>query len=193
MRGPAASLILVDDPVVGAPFDLRRVLGRGRRRLAAVVEPLPGTDGGPPADADAAAAVAQAAARTAGAPVPDTRYRLAPAGRATALIDGLAATDVVAALLQHVPAPGGIVAVVSRATLPLLEALAAGERTRSLLRVGVTGSELDVPFNLARKLAADGKLHYHEHTPVLSRVLAKRLDAMLLAHAERERTNEVPT
>jgi hypothetical protein len=158
-----ADLVLVDDPGANDLFDLKGLLGGGASGyLAASVVPKSGADG-PQAGLFTVAWAADAGGR-------DDRR------------DGTA-TMVIEALLDKPALPFAVVAFVSAATLPFLEALYADERTRGVFKLGVTGPRLDTPYNLARKLIRDGKIHYHEHTLTLPVVLHKRLATMQRAHA----------
>ena len=176
------SAILVDDPTRHAPFDLARVLKRcGAVNLALVVEPEPGPT---PEDAGTdGTALAAACAATYGAPVPLPRYQARYLSRTVISGSRFAAADSAAALARLVRPPFVLVVFSSAATLPLIEALHADERTRALLKLGITGWRLDPDYNLTQKLVSQGKLHYHEHGVSLERLLCRRLEVMQRAHA----------
>jgi hypothetical protein len=174
----------VDDKQENRQFDLERSLTRhGWGRVRARVLPDELAANGSAADpADIAAAAASAI--SAGAPIALHLYRVeleaapvAPPMRLGAALDEL---------LQRVPVPFTVVVFVSWATLPFVEALHLEPRSRGLLKIGITGARLDPAYTVAQKLRADGKLHYHEHTQSLERVLGPRLESMVAAHRERE-------
>lgn len=168
------NLVLVQDPRELGFLDLERLLsGRGPGKLSAVVEAAGEASGTLPSE-------------TAGAPIPVTRYRLRGAGKRNgSTAEDLDAAAAVERIVAQVPPPFAVVALVSFATLPLLEALHADSRTRDFFKWGITGVQLDTNYNLARKLYFDGKIHYHEHTLSLHKVIRKRLVSMIEAHAER--------
>lgn len=181
----SSSLVLVDDPVENRFFDLARVLARrGAGTLAAIVLPAPLSDATTAFTVPDGDVIWKACATTAGAPVAMRQYRVGRPGSVAAALP-LPLAPAIEELLRVVPPPFAVVAFVSRATLPMLEGLHADARTQPLLKLGVTGAQLDAAFTLAEKLADDRKLHYHEHTLSLERVLGRRLESMIQAHAER--------
>jgi hypothetical protein len=175
-------LVLVDDPLENDLFDLRRLLaGRGPCTLVGVATPIPG----PTVAADttpARAAIAAASAVTSGAPTPLPGYRLVAVRDKRAAERTFEVQDAVAVLADLAPGRAVVVAFVSPATLPVLEALHADPRTRPWLKLGVTGAHLDRNYNIARKLVYDGKLAYHEHSNALDGVLIQRLELMLRSY-----------
>ena len=163
-------VILCDDPDANDVFDLRGILSRGGPcRLALVVEPEK-----------------EAGSASAGAPegATEARYRLTSAVANGVPPRTFTLGEAPAALLELAGSPPILVTFVSRATAPLVEALAADERTARLLRVGVTGVRLDDNYNLAQKLLGERKLHYHEHSRALEKLLQPRLATMLRARVE---------
>jgi len=181
-------LVLVDDPTRPVPFDLVRTVKACPTRLAWIVEPVG-------ASTDAAAegeALAAACAATAGSPVALPRYRAHVFGDRRRAPAEFAAAQTAETLAGLVPPPFVLVVFVSRATLPLVEAVHADSRTRALLRIGITGWKLGPEYNLAQKLVAQGKLEYHEHAMTLERTFCQRLGRMLEAHAARARVQEAP-
>jgi hypothetical protein len=115
--------------------------------------------------------------------VPLPPYRARYLSRTVISGSRFAAAQSADALARLVGPPFVLVVFLSVATLPLVEALHADERTRPLLKLGITGWRLDPDYNLTQKLVAQGKLHYHEHGVSLERLLCRRLDLMLRAHA----------
>ena len=158
-----ADLVLVDDPIANDLFDLKGLLATGASgHLAAIAVPSQGGAG---------------------------RYRIDSPGGSGAPIASREGTpeDAIGWFLERPSLPFAVIAFVSSATLPLLEALHADPRTRDLFKLGITGPRLDTPYNLARKLVRDGKIHYHEHTLTLPVVLHKRFATMLRAYADAAR------
>ena len=181
------AIVLVNDPVVNRRFDLAAAVGRARRvRLALVVEPAPaeaaGIHSAPSGDGDALAA---ACAATFGAPVAPGRFFLHLPGRPSGSATGLFAAEAVAALVQQAGPAAVVVGVVSLQTLPLWEALHADPRTQGAPKIGITSPRLDLNWNLAQKLLADGKLQLHEHSSTLERTLGRRIDTLLAGHVNR--------
>jgi len=175
-----SDLVLVDDPVANDVFDLQGLLAAGDSgHLAAIAVAVP-------AAAGAASEALAAGALTAGADLAAVRYRVTWPG-ASGVRDGAeregTPEEAVGFFLERPGLPFAVIVFVSSATLPMVEALHAEERTRPLFKLGVTGPRLDTPYNLARKLVRDGKIHYHEHTLTLPVVLHKRFATMVRAHA----------
>lgn len=158
-----SDLVLVDDPIANDLFDLKGLLAGGTSgQLAAIATPL-----------------------EAGGAAGPARYRVVSpggSGEPIATRDGTP-EEVIGFFLERPGLPFAVIGFVSSATLPLLEALHADPRTRDLFKLGITGPRFDTPYNLARKLIRDGKIHYHEHTLTLPVVLHKRFATMLRAHA----------
>lgn len=175
-----SDLVLVDDPIANDLFDLRGLLATGDSgHLAAIAMATP-------AAAGATSEAVEAGARTAGADIVSVRYRvLSPGSKGVRENSELEGTpeEAVGFFLERPGLPFAVIVFVSPATLPLVEALHTDERTRPLFKLGVTGPRFDNPYNLARKLIRDGKIHYHEHTLTLPVVLHKRFATMLRAHA----------
>lgn len=174
--------LLLDDPSANDLYDLSGILSGWKDGVAGVIVPLglatPEGDGKGPAPAaknDSETTRALKSARI--------RYRLERRGEQPREFDPATGPELVRGLGPTLV----VVGFVSPATFPLLVALAEHESTRGFLRVGVSGVRLDHSYNLARKLFADGVIAYHEHTHALARVLCRRLDLMLAAHAERQR------
>jgi hypothetical protein len=175
------AILLVDDPEANHVFDLRAVLERGRvGPLVAVARP-----GERLANDSAPAAIVAASAVSAGAPVPMRAYVVENARTPFASEQRPVGAAVEALVAAAGTPPAALVVFVSVATLPLVEALHADPRTRTWLRLGITDVKLDPAYTLAQKLVFDRKLHYHEHTLSLERLLDKRLHSMWEAHAAR--------
>ncbi len=175
-----SDLVLVDDPIANDLFDLQGLLATGDSgHLAAIAIAVPAATG-------AISAAVAAGARTAGSDIVSVSYRVTSPGskgvREESELEGTP-EEAVEFFLQRPGLPFAVIVFVSAATLPMVEALHTDERTRALFKLGVTGPRFDTPYNLARKLVRDGKIHYHEHTLTLPVVLHKRFATMLRAHA----------
>jgi hypothetical protein len=172
------ALVLCDDPRESGSFELESALAkRGPFRLIAVLEPEP-AETSPIRTADDG--ISTVATTYAGTTRPEARYRF----RQAASKNGsgprsFGASEAAATLSQLAAGPFVLVAFVSPATVPLVAALHADERTRAFLRCGVTLPRLDRDYNLAQTLVSEGKLHYHEHSQHLEKMLQKRLQTML--------------
>ena len=181
------AIVLVEDPCTKPRFDLAAAVGRSRHaKLAVVVEAVPGepaADGTVPSSDGAA--LAAACATTFGAPVVLGRFRVRQPGREASGTPAVHAGDALSAVVQRAGPKLLVIGSVSLLTLPLWEALHADPRTRAALKIGITSPQLDLNWNLAQKLFVDGKLHLHEHSLALERMLGPRIDTVLARHASR--------
>jgi hypothetical protein len=181
--GVKTPAVLVDDPRANDEYDLQRALASWSGGLLAMIEPA-----GTAAGEDGAAAPAfgpSDSPTTRALKAARVRYRLRVRGKEAGEFDVGAGPATLQGFGQPAPV---VVCFVTPATFPLMLQLAHHEPTRSMLRVGVTGVRMDGNYNLARKLIVDGGIAYHEHTRVLEKVLCARLELMLAAHAERQRS-----
>jgi hypothetical protein len=178
-------VVLIDDPRANEQFDLKRTLASWGGGLLGVIEPLPGGAPGETAVAAEGLLGKNDSETTRSLKTAQVRYRLSTKDSSSREFEAAAGPQV---LRQLGTQPFLLVGYVSAATFPLFMACATQEGTRDFLRVGITGVRMDGDYNLARKLIVDGGIAYHEHTRTLEKVLCRRLELMLTAHHERQRS-----